>query len=53
MNNDNSNYLRYFFDDSVKIKINGHPYKLPIDSGLYYDGCGADFRLGDGLEIIG
>jgi hypothetical protein len=33
--------------------VHGNPFKVPIDSGLYYDGCGADFRLGEGLEVVG
>ena len=44
LNNDNSNYLRHFYEDSVKIRMHGHPLKLPLNKGLYLDGCGVDIN---------
>lgn len=51
--NDNSNYLKVRYPGRVEIKPFGDPKKLPLNAGLYLDGCGVDFRVGDGLEIIG
>lgn len=41
------------FDNSNRhiVKIHGDPVKLPVDSGLFYDGCGCDFLPGAVLEL--
>jgi hypothetical protein len=50
---DNSNYLKATYHGDVIVKVHGNPFKVPNDSGLYYDGCGADFKMDQGLEIVG
>jgi hypothetical protein len=53
IHNDNSNFIKTRYPGSVEIKPFGDPLKLPLTAGLYWDGCGIDFRVGDGLEIVG
>lgn len=35
------------------MKVVGKPTKLQNTAGLYLEGCGADFGVENGLEIVG